>query len=79
MALPDLTKYDDDKLDALRVAVLIEQERRMRLSVIPQQVRQLAQQYVDGGGDRADLTLDPPPAPEAPALEPVEADAPTDG
>lgn len=63
MNLPDFTNYSDEKLDAARVAVLTEQERRARIATIPGQLQQLAQQYVDGGGDLADLTLEPPPPP----------------
>ncbi len=45
----------DDDLDALRVAVAVEQERRQALATIPAQVAQLAARFVDGGGDPADI------------------------
>jgi len=48
----DLTTLSDDDLAAHLDAVLAEQERRTRLATIPAQVATLAQQYVDGGGDR---------------------------
>lgn len=67
MNLPDFTNYTDEKLDAARVAILTEQERRANLAAIPGQMQQLAQQYVDGGGDLADLSLDPPAPIDAPA------------
>lgn len=49
----DLTDMTDDDLDALRVAVAVEQERRQALATIPAQVAQLAARFVDGGGDHA--------------------------
>lgn len=51
----DFTQYDDDQLDQLRIQVLTEQERRQRVAQIPQQVADLARQFIDGGGDRDDL------------------------
>ena len=57
MALPAITGYDDEKLEALRLAVLIEQERRQALANIPGQILMLAGQYVDGGGEIGDLSL----------------------
>ncbi|WP_336647510.1 hypothetical protein [Microbacterium sp. MMO-10] len=51
----DLTDMTDDDLDALRVAVAVEQERRQALATIPAQVAQLAARFVDGGGDPADI------------------------
>ena len=65
----DLTAYTDDDLDALRLAVLTEQERRQRLAATPTLVADTARRYIADGGDKADLvaaldTLDEP--------EPVE-------
>ena len=48
--LPDLTNADtwtDDDLDALRVAVRIEQERRYVLATAPDRAEQTARQYRD--------------------------------
>ena len=51
----DLKALSDDDLDALRIQVLNEQERRQRLSAIPTQVTQLAGQFVADGGDKTTL------------------------
>lgn len=51
----DLTILDDDDLDALRVDVLTEQERRANLNTIPDQVADLCRTYREGGGDPAVL------------------------
>ena len=48
----DLSTLTDKEIDAQRVAVLTEQERRVKLTSIPPQVRGLANQYEAGGGDR---------------------------
>lgn len=65
----DLTTLTDDQLDAQRVAVLTEQERRANLATIPAQIASLAQTYRDGGGDEkalADaLTAEEQAAPDA--------------
>ena len=53
----DLTKLTDEDLDALRVAVLTEQERRARIASLPATIAGLRQEYLDAGGDPA--TLDP--------------------
>lgn len=47
----DLTTLTDEDLDALRVRVLTERERRANLSRIPDQVADLCRTYRDGGGD----------------------------
>ena len=54
----DLTTYTDDDLNALRVAVLTEQERRRLLTDAPALVEQIAAQY-------AAATTDEPPCPYA--------------
>lgn len=54
----DLTTLTDEQLDAHRVAVLTEQERRANLAAIPNQIRDLARAYRDGGGDTNALTLE---------------------
>lgn len=46
----DFNNYDDEQLDALRVGVLMEQERRANLAQIPAQVTELAKTYRAGGG-----------------------------
>lgn len=55
----DLTTLIDDDLDQLRRDVLTEQERRVNLSQIPQQIADLQRTYVDGGGDPDDLPYPP--------------------
>lgn len=52
MNLKDLS---DNDLDALRVDVLVEQERRENLAQIPSQIVELREKYVSGGGDPDDL------------------------
>lgn len=51
----DLTTLTDEDLDALRVQVLTEQERRANLSQIPAAIQELAGKYAEGGGDREEL------------------------
>ena len=46
----DLRALTDDELDALRVDVAIEQERRANLAAIPEQIAAMAKTYRDGGG-----------------------------
>lgn len=52
----DLRNLDDDALDALRRDVLSEQERRVNLAVIPEQIAAMVKTYRDGGGDERALT-----------------------
>lgn len=52
----DLTTLTDEQLDDHRRAVLVEQERRANLAVIPEQIASLARKYRDGGGDEQALT-----------------------
>ena len=47
----DLTKLPDEELDALRVKILTEQERRANLAQIPATIQELATKYTEGGGD----------------------------
>lgn len=47
----DPTTLTDEDLDALRVDVLTEQERRANLERIPEQVAELCRTYREGGGD----------------------------
>ena len=49
----DLTTYTDDDLDALRVQVLTEQERRATLASAPQQAAQAQQAYTAALGRQA--------------------------
>ena len=51
----DLTTLTDEALDAHRRAVLTEQERRANLAVIPEQIKELAEKFRDGGGDEQAL------------------------
>ena len=49
--LPDLTSLTDDDLDALRVAVLTEQERRARIATGPARLADDARALVAAGAD----------------------------
>lgn len=51
----DLSTLTDEQLDEQRVAILTEQERRQRMSAIPDQIKDLADQYEAGGGSRQAL------------------------
>ena len=52
----DLKTLTDDELDDLRRGILIEQERRENLAAIPEQIKELAGKFRDGGGDEQELT-----------------------
>ena len=52
--LPDLTNtetWPDDELDALRVAVAVEQERRTRVAAAPAQLADLTRSAIASGCD----------------------------
>lgn len=51
----NLTTLTDDDLDALRVDVLTEQERRANMAQIPATIQELAAKYAEGGGDMQTL------------------------
>lgn len=51
----DMANLNDDELDALRVKILTEQERRANLARIPDQISDLCRTYRAGGGDPAVL------------------------
>ncbi len=51
----DFSTLTDEQLDEQRVAILTEQERRQRMSAIPDQIKGLADQYEAGGGSRQEL------------------------
>ncbi|WP_181064967.1 hypothetical protein [Pseudoclavibacter sp. Z016] len=51
----DYTNLTDEELEAARVAVQAEQERRANLAAIPAQIAALKQTFLDGGGDPVDL------------------------
>ena len=51
----DLSTLTDAQLDAHRVAILTEQERRANLAATPEQIAAMAKTYRDGGGDEAAL------------------------
>lgn len=53
--MQDLKTLDQEQLEQLRIDVLNEIERRSNLESIPNQVKQLADTYVGGGGSRDDL------------------------
>ena len=46
----DFTEYDDEELDALRIAVTAEQERRHTLTYAAEQSEELARRYLDAAG-----------------------------
>ncbi|WP_193117026.1 hypothetical protein [Brachybacterium tyrofermentans] len=54
--MDDYRTYSDDELDESRRAVITEQERRVNLAAIPEQIEALAKVYRDGGGDEQALT-----------------------
>lgn len=64
----DLTTLTDEQLDAERIAILTEQERRANLAAIPTQIADLSRAYQQGGGDPDVLvnavTHAPDPEPE---------------
>lgn len=47
----DYSPLTDEQLDAERIKILTEQERRANLAQIPAQVTELAKTYRAGGGD----------------------------
>lgn len=51
----DLTTLTDTELDAHRISVITEQERRTNLASIPTQVATLADQFITASGDQAVL------------------------
>ena len=53
--MPDLTALTDDDLDALRVAVLTEQERRARIADAPAQIADLIRSAHAAGVPEADV------------------------
>lgn len=57
MALPDIAKYDDEKLEALAQAVSAEQQKRRDLANIPHQIASLKAKFVEGGGDPSELEV----------------------
>ena len=61
-----LTTLTDTELDARRIEVINEQERRANLAAIPAQVSMLAEQFIDAGGAQAELD-----AAVAPETQPV--------
>lgn len=48
--------WTDEKLDEYRLLIIAEQERRIALAEIPDQIAVLAKTYRDGGGDEQSLT-----------------------
>ena len=51
----DLRALADTELDELRIDVAVEQERRANLAAIPEQIKELAEKFRDGGGDEGAL------------------------
>lgn len=69
-----ITALTNPEVDALKQQVQAEQERRSRLTYLPQQIVSLTQQYVADGGDAADViaAIEQSQAPvEAPEPEPA--------
>ena len=52
----DYTSLTDKQLDAERIAIITEQERRQRLAAAPEQISQIATAFIADGGDIATLT-----------------------
>ena len=52
----EIDGLDDAALDQLRRRVLAEQARRANLAAIPEQIKELAEKFRDGGGDEQALT-----------------------
>lgn len=51
----DLTTLTDEQLDARRIAVLTEQERRAKLAQLPDQLAAMARTAAEAGCDRDEL------------------------
>jgi hypothetical protein len=51
----DFTTVTDADLDADRITIINEQERRAKLVTIPAQIAELAKQYLEARGDQAEL------------------------
>ena len=51
----NISTLTDTELDALRVDVLNEQERRANLATIPVTLATLAAQFIAGGGEQATI------------------------
>ena len=51
----DLTTLTDDQLNARRIAVLTEQERRQRVAQLPDQLAAMARDAAEAGCDRDEL------------------------
>ena len=47
----DLKALTDEELNEHRVAIATECERRENLAAIPEQIKELAEKFRDGGGD----------------------------
>lgn len=62
----DLTVLTLEELDAHRIEVITEQERRANLAAIPSTIEMLSAQFIDAGGAQAELD-----AAVAPAAQPV--------
>lgn len=56
----DLKSLTDQELEQQRIDVLVEQERRKALAEIPEQIRDLTDKYLAGGGNLEDLQAEPP-------------------
>jgi hypothetical protein len=65
---PQYSDWSDEALADHLNRILAEQERRQRIATIPSTIATLAAQYVEGGGDPANLSLEPA-APQPTELE----------
>lgn len=53
--MDDIRNLTDNELEAIRIEVLTEKERRANLAAIPEQITALRGQYTAAGGNAADL------------------------
>ncbi|TFC63715.1 hypothetical protein E3O62_02490 [Cryobacterium sp. TMT2-15-1] len=72
--MQDLTQLTDPQLEEHRVALLAELDRRNKLHDIPNDIKRLAQDFAQLGGDNAKLVtavqdLETPSSNENPTLE----------
>lgn len=51
----NLENLTDEELDTLRTDVAIEQERRQAIATIPDQIAELREKFLAGGGDPSEL------------------------
>ena len=64
----NINELSDDDLAQHKRDVLIEEERRQARDQIPSQIADLAQHYIDAGGDPNDLTYRPTRPADGPVI-----------